>query len=65
MQKHTRKRRSFHTMVSGYQTEILHVALDSQNDADKRLDAIITSDKYIFSNLIKMSDSICTDSDDD
>ena len=52
-------------MVSGYQTDILHVALDSQNDADKRLDAIITSDKYIFSNLIKMSDSICTDSDDD
>ena len=34
-------------------------------DIDKKLDAITTSDKYIVSNIMEMSDSIGTDLDDD
>ena len=36
-----------------------------QIDRDERLDAITTSNKYIVSNLMEMSDSSGTDSDDD
>ena len=39
--------------------------MESQIDTDKCLDAIITSDKYMVSNLMEMSDSSGTDSDDD
>ena len=47
------------------QTEILYVKSESQIDTDKRLDAIITStDKYIVSNSMEMSDSSVTDYDD-
>ena len=47
------------------QTEILHIKLDSQIDTDECLDAINTSDRYIISYIMKMSDSSGTDSDDD
>lgn len=47
------------------QTEILHIKLDSQIDTDECLDAINTSDRYIISDIMKMSDSSGTDSDDD
>ena len=51
-------------LVSQTQTEILHVKPESQIEADKCLDAITTSDKYIVSNLIEMSHSSGTDADD-
>ena len=37
------------------QTEILHIKLDSQIDTDECLDAINTSDRYIISDIMKMS----------
>ena len=52
------------TLVSRTQTEILHVESESQIDTEKHLDATITSSKYIVSNLMEMSDSSGTDSDD-
>ena len=39
--------------------------MESQIDTDKCLDAIITSHKYMVSNLMEMSDSSGTNSDDD
>ena len=41
------------------------VESESPIDIDKKLDAITTSDKYIVSNIMEMSDSIGTDLDDD
>ena len=44
---------------------ITSVESESPIDIDKKLDAITTSDKYIVSNIMEMSDSIGTDLDDD
>ena len=56
-QKISRKYRS-------QELKILHVKPENHLDTDKRLDVITTSSKYIASNLMEMSDSISTDSDD-
>ena len=59
------KETSTQTLVSGTQTEILHAKSESQINIDERLDPIITSDEYIVSNVMKMSDSSSTDPDSD
>ena len=62
----TKKKKLLHKhQFRGTQTEILQVEMESQIDTDKCLDAIITSDKYMVSNLMEMSDSSGTDSDND
>ena len=59
------KETSTQTLVSRTQTEILHAEPEFQIDTDEYFDAITTSDKYIVSNLMEISDSSGTDSDDD
>ena len=44
---------------------ITSVKSESPIDIDKKLDVITTSNEYIVSNIMEMSDSIGTDLDDD
>ena len=63
---HYKKKETFtQTLVSVTPTEILHVKLEFQKDANKGADAITTSCKSIISNLMKMSEGCGTDSDGD